>query len=94
VPGVKWNLKLILSHYGLDVKHNVDPNKLHSAEYDSTCLHWIMEEFRSRIYRNNSRAEPDSKASALQQMVEEDLAKAKVERERMHVRSTHRQRVV
>lgn len=94
VPGVKWNLKLILQHYGLDVKHAVDHDKMHSAEYDATCLHWLMEEFRSRVYRNNSRAEPDSKAAALQQMFEEDMAKAKVDRDRVSVRPTHRQRVV
>lgn len=49
VNGVKWSLKLILEYYGLLEKHSVKDKDLHSAGYDSLCLHWIMEEYRKRI---------------------------------------------
>lgn len=49
VNGVKWSLELILEHYGLLDKHKVKKKDLHSAGYDSLCLHWIMEEYRKGI---------------------------------------------
>ena len=48
VAGVKWSLPLILEQYGLIAKHNVSPEQMHSAGFDSLCLHWIMEEFRAQ----------------------------------------------
>ncbi len=49
VAGIKWSLALIMERYGLMAKHNVSLNQMHSAGFDSLCLHWIMEEFRERI---------------------------------------------
>lgn len=49
ISGLKWSLGLILDHYDLMSKHGVTEEKLHSAGYDSLCLHWIMEEYRNNV---------------------------------------------
>jgi len=49
VVGIKWSLALIMEQYGLMAKHNVSLDQMHSAGFDSLCLHWIMEEFREQI---------------------------------------------
>jgi hypothetical protein len=49
VAGVKWSLPAILEHYDLIKKHNADMSQHHNAGFDSMCLHWIMEEYRSHI---------------------------------------------
>ena len=51
VAGIKWSLPLILEQYGLIAKHNVSPEQMHSAGFDSLCLHWIMEEFRAQMQK-------------------------------------------
>jgi hypothetical protein len=49
IAGVKWSLPAILEHYNLIEKHNADMSQHHNAGFDSMCLHWIMEEYRSHI---------------------------------------------
>jgi hypothetical protein len=49
IGGIKWSLKLILDHYKLLQKHKVIENEAHTAGFDSMCLHWIMEEYRSLL---------------------------------------------
>lgn len=49
ISGLKWSLSLMLSHYNLLEKRGCDLSKLHNAEYDSMCLHWLMEEFREHL---------------------------------------------
>lgn len=49
ISGIKWSLQLIIDHYDLMKKHNVKTSELHTAGFDSMCLHWIMEEYRSKI---------------------------------------------
>lgn len=85
VPGVKWSLPLILTHYGLDVKHNVTENQRHSAGFDSLCLHWIMEEYRSRIHRMNIEENQFDSAQAMQRAFDQDSAKYKLEKEKQQV---------
>ena len=53
VAGVKWSLSKIMDDFGLTEKHAVDEGQFHNAGFDAMCLHWIMEEYRSRITRNN-----------------------------------------
>lgn len=80
VSGVKWSLSLILDYYGLLQKHNIRETQLHSAGFDALCLHWIMEEYRSRIVRNNFDDNSLS-AAALQRAFEQDMAKDKLAKE-------------
>lgn len=49
IAGLKWSLSAMLSHYNLIEKRGCNLDKLHNAEYDSRCLHWLMEEFRERL---------------------------------------------
>lgn len=54
VAGIKWSLSSILEQYGLIDKHNVSPEQMHSAGFDSLCLHWIMEEFREQMQKKQN----------------------------------------
>jgi len=49
IRGVHWSLKLILEHFDLIKKHNLDTSNLHNAGFDALCLHLIMEEYRSMV---------------------------------------------
>ena len=53
VSGVKWSLSKIMDNFGLIEKHAVAEDQFHNAGFDAMCLHWIMEEYRSRVTRNN-----------------------------------------
>ncbi len=59
ISGLKWSLQLIVDHYKLLQKHKVAENEAHTAGFDSMCLHWIMEEYRSQI---TPKAAPDPSA--------------------------------
>jgi hypothetical protein len=61
VRGVQWSLKLILDHFDLIRKHELDASQLHNAGFDAMCLHWIMEEYRSQV-RPRSVPEPEALA--------------------------------
>lgn len=80
VKGVKWSLSLILDHYGLLQKHSVRSEQLHSAGFDALCLHWIMEEYRSRVFKTNV-VDNSLSAKSLQRALESDLAKEKLDKE-------------
>jgi len=49
ISGLKWSLAEMLRYYNLMEKRGGDLSKMHNAEYDSMCLHWLMEEFRERL---------------------------------------------
>ena len=72
VSGVKWGLDSILDHYGLIEKHNVTPEQRHSAGFDSLCLHWIMEEFNSRVSKINVEENPFASAEAIQRAFDQE----------------------
>jgi hypothetical protein len=82
IPGIKWSLGLILEHYGLKEKHHVNEEDLHSAGYDAMCLHWIMEEYRSRICHNHAEENPFESPETLQRLYEEEMAKYKLANEK------------
>ena len=81
VSGVKWGLDSILDHYGLIEKHNVTPEQRHSAGFDSLCLHWIMEEFNSRVSKINVEENPFASAEAIQRAFDQESAKYKLAQE-------------
>jgi hypothetical protein len=81
VSGVKWGLDLILDHYGLIEKHSVTPEQMHSAGFDAMCLHWIMEEFRSRVHTTNVEENPFKDAAAMQRAFDQESAKYKLAQE-------------
>jgi hypothetical protein len=81
VSGVKWGLDLILDHYDLIEKHSVTPEQLHSAGFDSLCLHWIMEEFRSRVHKSNVEENPFKDTEAMQRAFDQESAKYKLTQE-------------
>jgi hypothetical protein len=58
IAGLKWNLSSILSYYGLDKLHNIDPDSMHSAGYDAMCLHYIMQHYRSIIKEEEIEPQP------------------------------------
>lgn len=89
VKGVKWSLGLILDYYGLLQKHKVAPEQLHSADFDALCLHWIMEEFRSRIFTDNLDDHTLS-ADSLQRALDSELAKEKLDKENHEKRKKER----
>jgi len=88
VPGVKWNLAGILADYGLIEKHDVQPEQLHSAGFDATCLHWIMEEFHSKVHRSNVEENPFESGETMQRTVDQELAKYKITKEAQKKKTT------
>lgn len=82
VSGVKWSLGLILEHYGLKEKHYVAEDDLHTAGYDAMCLHWIMEEYRSRICKSNDEENPFESPESFQRAYEQEMAKHKLAKEK------------
>lgn len=82
IAGVKWSLDLILETYNLKEKYHVREEDLHSAGYDAMCLHWIMEEYRSRIYKSNAKENPFESPETFQRAFEQDMAKYKLEKEK------------
>jgi len=79
---IKWSLSLILNEYKLLEKHFISQDQLHTAGFDAMCLHWLMEEFRSRIHRSNVKENPFESADTMQRAFEQDSAKFKLENEK------------
>jgi hypothetical protein len=78
IAGVKWSLPVILEHYNLIEKHNADMSQHHNAGFDAMCLHWIMEEFASRVQAGlplTPLVPPEDPLSpaGLQQIFEEEM---------------------
>lgn len=88
VVGIKWSLPLIMEQYGLMAKHNVSPTQMHSAGFDSLCLHWIMEEFRAQM-QSQQELKPKSVLAAKSSHYSSNTQSARVQRI-----STRRQRLL
>lgn len=82
VSGIKWSLPMILDEYGLLEKHFVTEEQLHTAGFDAMCLHWLMEEFRSRIHRTNLEENPFASAETMQRAFDQEMAKHKLAEEK------------
>lgn len=82
VSGIKWSLPLILEEYGLLEKHFITEEKLHTAGFDAMCLYWLMEEFRSRVYKSNVEENPFASAEAMQRAFDQETAKHKLAEEK------------
>lgn len=81
VSGLKWGLDQILDHYSLVEKHTVTEEQRHTAGFDAECLHWIMEEYRSRITGSNLDENPFASGQAMQRTFEQEQAKHKLSSE-------------
>jgi hypothetical protein len=81
IGGVKWSLSVILDHYGLIEKHHVTEEQKHTAGFDAQCLHWLMEEFRSRVHHTNVDENPFEDSHAMQRAFEQESAKYRLSQE-------------
>jgi|TARA_R110000824_G_scaffold82768_15_gene207521 hypothetical protein len=80
VKGLYWNLKHCLEYYDLTGKLE-DTHRFHQADYDAYCSHLLMQEYRSRITRNNSGENALESSETFERMYEEELAKVKIAEE-------------
>lgn len=75
--GIKWSLPVILEHYDLINKHNLDMNQHHTAGFDSRCLHYIMEAYRAEL--SNSPKKPKKteflSPTHLEELINEEIQK-------------------
>jgi DNA polymerase III epsilon subunit-like protein len=81
IKGIRWSLKYCLEHYGLEDKLE-DTHRFHQADYDAYCSHLLMQEYRSRVTRNNSGENALESSDTFERMFEEEVAKVKVSEEK------------
>lgn len=81
IRGLHWNLRHCLEYYDLMDKLE-DTHRFHQADYDAFCSHLLMQEYRSRITRNNSGENALESSETFERMFEEEMAKAKVSEEK------------
>jgi len=81
IKGLHWNLKHCLEHYDLMGKLE-DTHRFHQADYDAYCSHLLMQEYRSRVTRNNSGENVLESSETFERMFEEELAKDKISAEK------------
>ena len=99
--GIKWSLPVILQHYDLIKKHNLDMNQHHTAGFDSRCLHYIMEAFRAELSNQPKQAKKTDFLSPahLEELLNEEIQK-NIEEKQINKpiidrkRGTKRQRVI
>ena len=94
IRSVKWSLSHIMNEYGLMEKHFIDTGKLHGARYDAVCVHWVMEEIRSRVVRDNSNENPFSSPAAAQRVFDQAAAAIKLHKESKVLQIQQREFVV
>lgn len=46
--GIRWNMPTILDEYSILKKNGRAEIELHGAQFDSLCVHWVMQEIRER----------------------------------------------
>lgn len=80
LKGIRWNLKYCLEYYNLTDKLE-DTHRFHQADYDAYCSHLLMQEYRSRVIRNNSGENALESPETFERMFEEELAKEKISKE-------------
>ena len=80
IKGLRWNLKYCLEHYSLMGKLE-DTHRFHQADYDAYCSHLLMQEYKSRITRNNSVENAVESPETFECMFEEEMATVKVSEE-------------
>ncbi len=73
--GVFWNTEACAKKYDLFRKYSLDPSNHHTAAFDALLVHYLMEEFRSRITHVNVEEDPVASPAAFQRMFEQETAK-------------------
>ena len=81
IRGLHWNLKHCLKYYNLMDKLE-EAHRFHQADHDAYCSHLLMQEYRSRVTRNNSGENALESSETFERMFEEELAKVKVSEEK------------
>ena len=81
IRGLHWNLKYCLEYYDLIGKLE-DTHRFHQADYDAYCSHLLMQEYKSRVTRNNSGENAIESSETFERMFEEEMAKVKVSEEK------------
>jgi hypothetical protein len=82
LSGIKWNIDCILDHYKLNDKHEVSSEQRHTAGFDAECLHWIMEEYSSRVTKSNLPENPFESSHSMQRAFDQEQAKHKLANEK------------
>lgn len=77
IRSVLWSLSHAVASYKLLERNHVDGSMLHTADFDRQCVHWLMEEFRSRISRSNVVENPFSSPAAAQRAFDQEMAKSR-----------------
>lgn len=81
IKGVYWNLQHCAKKYNIHEKFGLDANNHHTAGFDSLVVHYLMEEFRSRVFRSNAGESGLESPAAFQRMFEQEMAKGRDTRE-------------